>query len=193
MFDVPESHCVLTAAARPAQAWRNGGGITYEIARRSAPDDPEHFIWRVSIAEVERDGPFSSFAGLERLIAVIEGQGMELHGLRAAPAVLRPFEVLAFSGDAVVSGRLTSGPVKDFNVIFDRAQCRAKLQFLRARAEQKVREAVVVNLARVPARWHFGPEQGELGFHDAVHVADTQPTALSVESERAALVVIESP
>ena len=167
-------------------------GVTCEIARRSAPDDPEHFIWRVSIAQVDRDGPFSSFAGLERLIGVIEGQGMELHGLREAPTVLRPFEVFAFSGDAAVSGRLTSGPVKDFNVIFDPAQCRASLQFLHARGEQKVREAVVVNLARVPARWRFGPEQGELGFHDAVHVADMHATSLSVESERAALVVIES-
>ena len=183
---------VQRAAERNAQPWRNGGGVTFEVARAADPQHADRFLWRVSIAHVDRDGPFSSFSGYERLIGVIEGQGMELLGPGGAPTLLRPFEVVAFSGDAVMAGRLTSGPVRDLNVIFDPARCGASLRFLQARGEQPVHEAIVVNLARAPARWRFGPEQGELGLHDAVHVADMHATALSVQSERAALVVIET-
>lgn len=108
-------------------AWKNGLGVTTEIAR--SPADGESFDWRVSIASVERDGPFSRFPGLDRILLVLEGPGLflEQHGLGTRLAPLEPF---AFSGDEATIGRLISGPIRDFNVITRRGVTRARLEVL---------------------------------------------------------------
>ncbi|MFT3672511.1 HutD family protein [Aestuariivirga sp.] len=55
--------------------WNNGGGITHEVARE---DEDGKLHWRLSLAEVGRDGPFSLFPGLARILTVIDGVGMDL-------------------------------------------------------------------------------------------------------------------
>ena len=57
-----------------ATRWKNGGGVTREVAK-SPSQAP---FWRVSIANVDQEGPFSSFEGLDRILTVIEGKGMVL-------------------------------------------------------------------------------------------------------------------
>jgi uncharacterized protein len=98
--------------------WKNGGGSTTEIyvAQSGVVD----FDWRVSIATVSTDGPFSIFAGFDRHIMMLEGNGMTLEVADQGAAVLAPLTPFSFSGDAVVSGRLNSGPVKDFNLMVRR-------------------------------------------------------------------------
>ena len=51
------------AVERP---WRNGGGVTRELA--SSPEGVDDFDWRVSIAEVTASGDFSRFPGVDRTI-----------------------------------------------------------------------------------------------------------------------------
>src|SRR5262245_22091782 len=63
--------------------WRNGGGTTYEIARE--PVEGEEFDWRLSLALIERSGPFSNFAGYQRAISLVNGAGCILHGLDPQP------------------------------------------------------------------------------------------------------------
>ena len=95
--------------------WKNGGGITHEIARGNQDG---HLLWRLSLAEVDRDGPFSVFPGLHRILTVVSGAGMVLEGVQGnLPAP--PFSPLTFSGDIELCGRLRSGPVRNFNLIFD--------------------------------------------------------------------------
>lgn len=98
--------------------WRNDGGWTSEIARFPASTDVA-FDWRVSIAEIERDGPFSAFAGCERTILVLDGDGMELRFDDAPTPVLvnRRGQPFAFSGDVAAQCRLLTGPTRDFNVM----------------------------------------------------------------------------
>ena len=55
--------------------WKNGGGVTREIARL---DSDGAMVWRLSIADVAVEGPFSKFAGMQRILTVIEGAGMRL-------------------------------------------------------------------------------------------------------------------
>lgn len=109
MFRILEPSGFLTTP------WKNGGGITHEIAREPGPKD---WLWRISLAEVARDGPFSRFDGLARVLTVIEGEGIDLH---YADGVLHalPLRPVAFSGDTPIEGRLTRGPIRDLNVIFD--------------------------------------------------------------------------
>ena len=107
--------------------WKNGGGITREIA---AGWVDEEMVWRLSIADVGVDGPFSKFDGLRRILTVIEGQGMEL---------ISPFEILQadyavpvnFDGALEIQSRLKDGPLRDLNVIFDPALCTGHAQVIR--------------------------------------------------------------
>ncbi len=124
---------VLDADAARPMPWRNGGGTTTELAIDPADGGlGESFDWRVSIAEVRSSGPFSSFPGLRRLIALVEGEGMTLRfddGERhKLDEVMVPF---GFDGGRALSGELVAGPVRDFNLIYDPSRVRASLWPLR--------------------------------------------------------------
>ncbi len=98
--------------------WKNGGGTTTEIF--ASPEGVIDFDWRVSIATVSADGPFSTFPGFERHIMVLEGNGMTLEVENAGTVDLASLRPYSFSGDSRVDGRLRSGPVKDFNLMVRR-------------------------------------------------------------------------
>ena len=78
----------------------------------------EATVWRLSMADVSNAGPFSSFAGLTRVLTVIEGSGMILHGsdgpLRADFA-----QPVTFDGASAIVAELTQGPLRDLNLMFD--------------------------------------------------------------------------
>jgi environmental stress-induced protein Ves len=59
-------------ACRPV-AWLNGGGLTRELARGPVSSAQAEFGWRLSLADIERDGPFSSMPGCDRSFALVEG------------------------------------------------------------------------------------------------------------------------
>jgi uncharacterized protein len=99
--------------------WRNGGGITHEIAREGPPDA---FAWRVSVAEVAHSGPFSHFHGVDRYISLVEGDGFALRGPHSwqRTSLIRVGELHRFSGDDATDCHLLGGPVRDFNLMVDR-------------------------------------------------------------------------
>lgn len=111
--------------------WKNGGGTTTEIfvAPEIAGLSGQPFDWRISIADVAGDGPFSLFPGYDRHIMVIEGRGMMLEGGPQGPIDLtRQFVPRSFSGDWAVSGRLVAGPVRDFNLMARRDRFASRLE-----------------------------------------------------------------
>ena len=98
----------------PPQRWRNGGGWTRELLAWPSAND-----WRVrvSVADIESDGPFSSFPGVQRFFAVLEGAGVELT-VDGRPQQVRPDGAVAhFSGDATTQCRLLGGPTRDLNLM----------------------------------------------------------------------------
>lgn len=96
--------------------WRNGGGVTFEIARE--PRSGDEFDWRLSLALIERGGPFSSFAGYRRAIALVSGSGCVLHGIEAQPVPLRQSgDIALFSGGAAVTCDLIAGASCDLNLM----------------------------------------------------------------------------
>ena len=110
--------------------WKNGGGSTTEIAiyPEGSGISGSGFMWRVSIAEVVADGPFSRFPGIDRHIMTIAGHGMMLeardNGMIDLSQRLVP---RAFSGDWDVEGRLIDGPVRDFNLMVARQHAEGSL------------------------------------------------------------------
>lgn len=119
---------LLRAHDRPATPWRNGGGVTREIAAGPADAGLDDFIWRVSLADVTAGGPFSAFPGVDRVITVVDGPGMELTIDGTPHLVDSAYEPFAFSGDAATDCRLLGGPLVDFNVMTRRAAASAEVR-----------------------------------------------------------------
>lgn len=118
------------------QAWKNGGGITHELDR---VDDEHGLRWRLSIAEIASDGPFSLFANTDRMILMLTGNGFRLHGVGADPEVIdQPLQPFAFPGEAAVQCTLIDGPVRDFNLMSRRGCIAGRLDVYALGAERLV-------------------------------------------------------
>ena len=116
----------IPLAAQPEQAWANGGGRTRQVAIEPADATfAGGFAWRVSIAEVASDGPFSQLPGIDRSLWLLQGAGMALT-IGAQTVVLgRPLQRCDFAGETPVTSRLLAGPCQDLNVMTARQRVRA--------------------------------------------------------------------
>ena len=116
----------LRASGYQRVRWKNDGGWTTEIARDSAGDGD--FRWRISIADIESDGPFSAFPGVSRDLVLLAGNGIELD-IGDAPTLrmTERFQRVHFEGEANVDCRLLAGPTRDFNVMARRDAVRAEV------------------------------------------------------------------
>jgi len=113
-------------------AWKNGGGSTREIVCSPLGAGIDHFVWRVSIATIAQSGPFSIFPGVDRVIMLINGQGVHLKSLSAIDHRLDQTCVpFAFPGEADIDCTLLGEASMDFNVMTQRGQLRAEVLVLR--------------------------------------------------------------
>jgi hypothetical protein len=118
--------------------WANGAGVTYQVATFPEDADLTTFAWRISMADVPEDGPFSAFPGIDRILTVL-GPG-DLRLFVNENELLAPLHVpVAFSGDDVVRAELVSGPITDLNVMTRRGTCTAAVQV------EELSESLVVN------------------------------------------------
>ena len=106
--------------------WNNGLGWTREIVRW--PEQSQHWDWRLSIAEVDKPGPFSLFDGCERELVLLAGEGMRLNFQDGETvALLPPHSRHRFSGERPLNAELVDGPTQDFNLIWRREKMEATL------------------------------------------------------------------
>ncbi len=115
----------------PALPWKNSGGVTRELLAWPPPGDSAtgNHAWsvRVSVADITQEGPFSSFPGIDRCFAVLEGQGVELD-LPGGPHRQRIGDLpIAFAGEQPVGCRLLQGPTRDLNLMGRRIDGRVTL------------------------------------------------------------------
>ncbi len=110
--------------------WKNGGGTTAEVAAFPEGSGFETFGWRISMADVASDGPFSLFPGIDRTLILVEGNGIELDVEGIAYPLDRASPKLSFSGDDITTGRLLSGPIRDLNVMTRRGHFRHRARFV---------------------------------------------------------------
>ena len=110
----------LPTSARTAVPWKNGGGVTREIAAWPEGSGMDDFAWRVSLAEVGADGPFSAFPDVDRTLTVVEGAGMDLTVGGARQLVNTRYVPRDFRGDVPTDCRLLDGPVVNLNVMWRR-------------------------------------------------------------------------
>jgi environmental stress-induced protein Ves len=101
--------------------WKNGGGVTREITVEPAGASFMDFDWRLSIADVAAEGPFSPFEGIDRIIVLTKGESMQLHDSLADTChILRQNHPFHFAGDAPIFATLPHGPTQDFNLMWRR-------------------------------------------------------------------------
>ncbi len=114
---------ILRAAEYRSMPWKNGGGVTTEIAVSPVGAGLDDFDWRVSMARVESGGPFSQFAGVDRTLAVLEGEGLVLDLAGRPPTeVTSASAPLFFPADVPTQASLIAGPITDLNVMTRRAR-----------------------------------------------------------------------
>ncbi|EHK56329.1 HutD family protein [Allomesorhizobium alhagi] len=114
---------IIRAADCRRMPWKNGGGETLEIAISPEGAGLDDFDWRLSMARVEAEGPFSLFAGVDRTLAILEGEGLVLTVGRRKPVRLTdrsaPF---SFPADEATSSSLIAGPITDLNMMTRRGK-----------------------------------------------------------------------
>lgn len=107
---------VLRRADYRAMPWKNGGGITHEVARE--PAQGESFEWRLSLARIDRSGPFSDFSGYLRIMLLLEGEGFTLRSPGEPERVFRPRgEAQRFDGALPVQCELAGSSCTDLNLM----------------------------------------------------------------------------
>ena len=119
------------ASLRPTQ-WKNGGGVTTELAMSPPGAGLDDFDWRVSLASIAEDGPFSQFPGVDRTLVLVAGDGVLLD-FGDERVVLSPSEPLVeFAGEdpvhATISGPISGQPTLDFNVLTRRGRYRHRIE-----------------------------------------------------------------
>jgi environmental stress-induced protein Ves len=153
--------------------WANGRGTSYEIA--SDRNEAGEWTWRLAMAPVNEDGPFSRIECVNRSLAVVEGAGMLLSVDRKKLQCL-PMQVVRFRGDAITEATLTDGPILDINLMVRRKEANGEMAI--------ISEAGLLNGASIfvaiggSAQVKCGDSVIDLECHDSILECDAETVSL---------------
>ena len=128
---------VLPPSSYRRVPWKNGLGSTLEIATDAAQPGGA-WSWRLSFAEVPARAPFSSFPGIDRHIAVLDGAGMTLERAGQRIRVPREGAAFAFAGEESIIGEPAGTGVRDANLMLDRSRWRGSLEIVRVASMREI-------------------------------------------------------
>lgn len=161
--------------------WANGGGITHEVAGSPPGSGLSDFDWRISVAEVATSGPFSTFAGVDRVIVLVEGAGMTLH-VDGRPHQLAPHSPFVFDGAGETTCEV-AGRTLDLNIMTRRGRAQAAVEVLPPATDHLVTagggELIVMTLAGNVCVAAPGGEEIALGALDGLRWTGSSPIAVS--------------
>jgi uncharacterized protein len=149
--------CSVPLASVAPQAWRNGGGRTRELLCWPAP---ENWALRISVADIDTDGPFSCFAGIERWFAVIEGAGVALSFPEVEYQLVPGDAPLCFAGAPAPGCRLINGATRDLNLMTKLGQ--STMRQAQSGVEWSEPFAMRGLYAAVDGHWSCGNEKGDV-------------------------------
>jgi environmental stress-induced protein Ves len=184
---------LLPASGRTPGVWKNGGGLTREVAVHPPGSDFEGFDWRLSIAEIRTAGPFSSFPGIERRMGVISGRlSLAVDG-RPAVTLTPESAALEFPGEAPVFAEPLGAPVTDLNLMTRRPRCNARLRRQVARASAVIEPRADTTLIVALADLFVRREETELSLAalDALRIARGPGCTITARSGPAAFYLVE--
>jgi environmental stress-induced protein Ves len=177
---------LLRAKNHRRMPWKNGAGVTTEIAVFPQNAGLEDFAWRLSMATVASDGPFSLFAGVDRTLAVLEGEGIRLSVEdRPEESVTSNSRPVAFPADRPTSAKLISGPVTDLNAMTRRGRWTHRMERLAVQKSAAIADGgdiAIVFCASGSAAISDGEERLTLSLYDAA-IVDALPLEASGVAE----------
>lgn len=172
--------------------WKNGGGLTEEVMTSPPGADMAGFDWRLSIAHVEVDGPFSRFPGIDRTIALLDGNGLWLDLPDLTIDLDARGEPFAFSGDLDISSRNKSGPTVDLNIMTRRGPISHRMRRLRTNGLLITRPIALVVLNEA-ATIDVGGTEATLSRFDTI-LFEQQDVELRLDHQAEILVIeIDAP
>jgi environmental stress-induced protein Ves len=161
---------LLTAATRTAAPWRNGRGVTCEIAVAPIEASLETFLWRVSTAEVHDPGPFSHFEGIDRVLTILSGRlALTVKG-RSAVMLDETSPPFSFPGDVPSHGDPIGGLVTDINVMVRRGRAACAVRSIQPGCTTPTAPAWLF-VARAAGRLTAGATSFTLRPFDAIQAA----------------------
>ncbi len=107
--------------------WRNGGGVTVDIA---VVTDEAGDVWRFGRTPIVQPGPFSDYTGFDRVQVLVAGSGLVLDTPDGEIDVRQPFRPVRFAGETPIVSRLEAGPVEVVNLIGNRAKVQVDIKVL---------------------------------------------------------------
>ncbi|MFM0161508.1 HutD/Ves family protein [Paraburkholderia sediminicola] len=140
---------LIRGADLVAAPWKNGGGVTREVAAFPQGAGLDAFVWRVSIADVAQAGPFSRFAGIDRTLVLLSGAGMLLDekvetSTTNTLALTQPLDLAQFAGEAQIDARLVDGATRDFNLMVRRGAAVGETEVWRGATQRSLSADVVL-------------------------------------------------
>ena len=127
--------------------WKNGGGVTIDIADDYAPGAPpgswSGMLWRFGRTQIVTPGPFSDLSGFDRILTVIGGRGLWLDIAGGISLDVRePFRPVRFRGEDRIVSRLEAGPVAVLNLLADRTRYEIDVAILTGGEARPLDEAI---------------------------------------------------
>jgi environmental stress-induced protein Ves len=175
---------MIAQATYKSMPWKNGLGSTTQIAIHPADAGVDDFGWRISMAMVNSDGPFSLFSGVERTLVVLEGAGIALArsdgGLARLTGSSAPF---AFAADIPSEATLIDGPILDLNVMARRRDFSHEVHAFTGPAEFPATSGTIVIFAHGAAlRIEDGIQPTRIALGDTA-ICEAAPKGLNIFPE----------
>lgn len=179
MSPTPSASEVRIVAIDPATyrhtPWKNGGGVTVDIAESLLPGFPpgswEGMIWRFGRTAITAPGPFSDLSGFDRQQVLVSGLGLVLETAAGEIDVRRPFRPVRFAGETPIVSRLEAGPVEVVNLIGDRSRVSIDLSCLAGGASRSCRVGVhIIYAATSPCEMVMNGKTCRLAIGHAMYI-----------------------
>lgn len=179
---------ILRSVDYVARPWKNGGGTTRDIVVSPPGASLDTFDWRLSLAQVDRDGPFSRFENVDRTLVLLSG-AMTLHERDRRIDLVRS-EPFAFEGERAIEATVAGGSTLDFNVMTrrGRASHTARRESFSKRSSIEARVASTIVLFALERGLIVDGEQ--LDVHDTA-IIHAERVSLETLANSAAALVIE--
>lgn len=145
----PSCAALIPASEQAVTQWAGGETRQLAISPAGASVAARDFNWRFSTATVLQSGPFTTFDGYTRYLAIRSGAGLKLAVTApGAPQhrmqLTSPQHQACFAGAADTSAELLDGPVRDINLMLS-AGLQGGLRSLQVLAQQPLLLTGVTN------------------------------------------------
>ncbi|MBC2770540.1 HutD/Ves family protein [Pusillimonas minor] len=159
--------------------WRNGQGQTREIETFPSGAGFDDFIWRISLADIGQAGDFSAFDGVDRIITLVKGSGVNLNFNDGERHTLEYGVPYPFAGERPLHATLQNGPVQDLNLMLRRGLAAGRVQAWSATSAWPCTPGTAYRVLCLQGAWQLhveragaAPETATLSAFDYVSVPD---------------------